>query len=211
MADVVSVKVKINIDPQDILNSMNRTTEMGQEVRRIVNMANKRISRIQADKGVISPAYKALQNEGIDKFRLRGSTWEQQKETYFKAIEYLNQDTSSLGGSRKFTKDFLKKTGLVSEATTPEQQEKYLQYAEDMLEQYGADNMDSIAFFDSDTVGQYFYDMKVEEARNAIEEGTRNDLSIADREMRKNAEEVSSHIKDVSSKIEDIIDQMTRG
>lgn len=203
MADV-STKITINIDPQDILNSMNRTKEMGQEIRRIVNIANKRISRIQANNGVISPAYKALQNEGIDKFRLRGSTWEEQKETYVKAIEYINQDTSSLGGSRKFTKDFLKKTGLVSEATTPEQQEKYLQYAEDMLEQYGADNMDSIAFFDSDTVGQYFYDMKVEEARNAIEEGTQRDLSIADREMRKNAEEVSSQI-------EDIVEQMTRG
>lgn len=201
MADV-STKITINIDPQDILNSMNRTKEMGQEIRRIVNIANKRISRIQADSGVISPAYKALQNEGIDKFILRGSTWEEQKETYFKAIEYINQDTSSLGGSRKFTKEFLKKTGLVSKASTPEQEEKYLQYAEDLIEQYGADSMDTLMLYD--TVGQYFYDMKVEEARNAIEEGTQRDLSIADREMRKNAEEVSSQI-------EDIVDQMTRG
>ena len=85
--------ITVNIDPNDILNSFEKSSAMSKEVRRVVNMANKRISRINADNTVISPALKALQKQGIDKFALRGQTWEQQKETYFRAIEYLNQES----------------------------------------------------------------------------------------------------------------------
>ena len=70
----ISVKVKIKYDPNEILNAMKKTSDMSAEVRRVVNMANKRITRIKSDKTVISPALKALQKQGIDKFALRGQT-----------------------------------------------------------------------------------------------------------------------------------------
>lgn len=193
--------ITVNIDPNDILNSFEKSSAMSKEVRRIVNMANKRISRITADNTVISPALKALQKQGIDKFALRGQTWEQQKETYFRAIEYLNQESSSLGGARKFTKEFLEKSGLQSKSGSPEQEEKYREYASSIIEEYGSDvmNNDRLMY---NAVAQYFYDMKVEQAQNAIEQGTMRDLASADRQMRDNANEVADAIAD-------IVDDMT--
>lgn len=193
--------ITVNIDPNDILNSFEKSSAMSKEVRRIVNMANKRISRINADNTVISPAVKALQKQGIDKFALRGQTWEQQKETYFRAIEYLNQESSSLGGARKFTKEFLEKSGLHSKGGSPEQEEKYREYASSIIEEYGSDvmNNDRLMY---NAVAQYFYDMKVEQAQNAIEQGTMRDLASADRQMRDNANEVADAIAD-------IVDDMT--
>ena len=51
-------------------------------------------------------------------------------------------------------------------------------------------------------VAQYFYDMKVEQAQNAIEQGTMRDLASAERQMRDNANEVADAIAD-------IVDDMT--
>lgn len=197
----VKFTIKVNIDPNEILNAFEKSSSMSKEVRRVVNMANKRISRINADNTVISPALKALQKQGIDKFALRGQTWEQQKETYFRAIEYLNQESSSLGGARKFTNEFLEKSGLQSKGSSPEQQEKYREYASSIIDEYGSDvmNNDRLMY---NAVAQYFYDMKVEQAQNAIEQGTMRDLASADRQMRDNANEVADAIAD-------IVDDMT--
>ena len=193
--------VKVNIDPNEILNAFEKSSSMSKEVRRIVNMANKRISRINADNTVISPALKALHKQGIDKFALRGQTWEQQKETYFRAIEYLNQESSSLGGARKFTKEFLEKSGLHSKGGSPEQEEKYREYASSIIDEYGSDvmNNDRLMY---NAVAQYFYDMKVEQAQNAIEQGTMRDVASADRQMRDNANKIADEIAD-------IVDDMT--
>lgn len=197
----VKFTIKVNIDPNEILNAFEKSSSMSKEVRRVVNMANKRISRINADNTVISPALKALQKQGIDKFALRGQTWEQQKETYFRAIEYLNQESSSLGGARKFTNEFLEKSGLQSKGSSPEQQEKYREYASSIIDEYGSDimNNDRLVY---NAVAQYFYDMKVEQAQNEIEQGTMRDLASANRQMRDNANEVADAIAD-------IVDDMT--
>ena len=192
----ISVKVTIKYDPNEILNAMKKTSDMSAEVRRVVNMANKRITRIKSDKTVISPALKALQKQGIDKFALRGQTWEQQKETYFRAIEYLNQESSSLGGARKFTKEFLEKSGLHSKGGSPEQEEKYRNYAESIIDEYGSEvvNNDRLIY---NAVAQYFYDMKVEQAQNEIERGTMEDIARDDKQMRDTANDISKAIETI--------------
>lgn len=192
----ISAKVTIKYDPNEILNAMKKTSDMSAEVRRIVNMANKRISRIKSDKTVISPALKALQKQGINKFALRGQTWEQQKETYFRAIEYLNQESSSLGGARKFTNEFLEKSGLHSKGGSPEQEEKYREYASSIIDEYGSDvmNNDRLMY---NAVAQYFYDMKVEQAQNAIEHGTMEDIARNDKQMRDTANDISKAIETI--------------
>lgn len=192
----ISAKVTIKYDPNEILNAMKKTSDMSAEVRRIVNMANKRITRIKSDKTVISPALKALQKQGIDKFALRGQTWEQQKETYFRAIEYLNQESSSLGGARKFTNEFLEKSGLHSKGGSPEQEEKYRNYAESIIDEYGSEvmNNDRLMY---NAVAQYFYDMKVEQAQNEIERGTMEDIARDDKQMRDTANDISKAIETI--------------
>ena len=192
----IIAKVTLKFDPNEILNAMKKSSEMSAEVRRVINMANKRISRIKEDNTVISPALKALQKQGIDKFALRGQTWEQQKETYFRAIEYLNQESSSLGGARRFTKEFLEKSGLHSEGGSPEQEEKYREYASSIIDEYGSDvmNNDRLMY---NAVAQYFYDMKVEQAQNAIERGTMEDIARDDKQMRDNAKEISKAMETI--------------
>lgn len=192
----ITAKVTIKYDPNEILNAMKKTSDMSAEVRRIVNMANKRITRIKSDKTVISPALKALQKQGIDRFALRGQTWEQQKETYFRAIEYLNQESSSLGGARKFTKEFLEKSGLHSKGGSPEQEEKYRNYAESIIDEYGSDvmNNDRLMY---NAVAQYFYDMKVEQAQNEIERGTMEAIARDDKQMRDTANDISKAIETI--------------
>lgn len=192
----ITFKFKIKYDPNEILNAMKKTSDMSAEVRRIVNMANKRITRIKSDKTVISPALKALQKQGIEKFALRGQTWEQQKETYFRAIEYLNQESSSLGGARKFTNEFLEKSGLHSKDGSPEQEEKYREYASSIIDEYGSDvmNNDRLMY---NAVAQYFYDMKVEQAQNEIERGTMEAIARDDKQMRDTANEVSKAIETI--------------
>ena len=192
----MSISAKLKYDPNEILNAMNKTSDMSAEVRRIINMANKRITRIKSDKTVISPALKALQNQGIEKFALRGNTWEQQKETYFHAIEYLNQESSSLGGARKFTKEFLEKSGLHSKSGSPEQEEKYREYASSIIDEYGSDvmNNDRLMY---NAVAQFFYDMKVEQAQNAIERGTMEDIARDDKQMRDTANDISKDLETI--------------
>ena len=192
----MSIRAKLKFDPNEILNAMKKTSEMSAEVRRIVNMANKRISRINADNTVISPALKALHKQGIDKFALRGQTWEQQKETYFRAIEYLNQESSTLGGARKFTKEFLEKSGLHSKGGSPEQDEKYREYASSIIDEYGSDvmNNDRLMY---NAVAQFFYDMKVEQARNAIERGTMEYIARDEKQMRDTANDISKDLETI--------------
>ena len=192
----MSISAKLKFDPNEILNAMKKTSEMSTEVRRIVNMANKRISRINADNTVISPALKALQKQGIEKFALRGQTWEQQKETYFRAVEYLNQESSTLGGARKFTKEFLEKSGLHSKGGSPEQDEKYREYASSIIDEYGSDvmNNDRLMY---NAVAQFFYDMKVEQAQNAIERGTMEDIARDEKQMRDTANDISKDLETI--------------
>ena len=192
----MTIRAKLKYDPNEILNAMNKTSDMSAEVRRIINMANKRITRIKSDKTVISPAVKALQNQGIEKFALRGKTWEQQKETYFRAIEYINQESSSLGGARKFTKEFLEKSGLHSKGGSPEQEEKYIEYASSIIDEYGSDVMNNERLM-YNAVAQYFYDMKVEQAQNAIEQGTLKDIAMNDKQMRDTANAISKDLETI--------------
>ena len=138
-----------------------------------------------------------------------GQTWEQQKETYFRAIEYLNQESSSLGGARKFTKEFLEKSGLHSKGGSPEQEEKYREYASSIIDEYGSDIMNEsiIDEYGSEVVNndrliynavaQYFYDMKVEQAQNEIERGTMEDIARDDKQMRDTANDISKAIETI--------------
>lgn len=199
MADHTSSKVIIGaeVNPNDILRSMNKSSALSKEVRRVINIANKRIFRVNQKKDVISPSVEALRKEGIEKFTLRGSTWEQQKETYFRALNFINEDTSTLGDARAFTNEFLERTGMVSKAQTPEQHAKYLKYARDIMERYGIHDRQALEWIDSELIGQYFYDMRVEKTQNAIETGTRRDIEKNDADLKQEADEIARELTEI--------------
>ena len=95
---------KFKIRP-DILQKLEADNVARAEIRRIFQVANRRIQNIES-KGLISPALHALNKgdiTGFTKFSMKHS-WEDLKTEYSKAISFLRQPTSTASGTREYNK-----------------------------------------------------------------------------------------------------------
>ena len=75
---------------QDILQSLKSSPALRAEIRRVFQMANRRIQNIES-KELVSPAVMALNKgdiQGFTKFSMKGS-WEELKAEYGKAVSFL--------------------------------------------------------------------------------------------------------------------------
>lgn len=114
----VSVVSKLNlVMKDDIRESILGSPEMKKEIQRVLQMANRRAQNIEKS-GVVSPAYQSLVLEGrtgYSKFSITGTdlnnktAWQKAKYEYAKAIEYLNNPTSSSTGAKQYVKHIAKK------------------------------------------------------------------------------------------------------
>lgn len=89
---------------QDIMNALESTPEIRAEIRRVFQVANRRIQNIESKDDVVSPAVQSLGKGNINrftKFSMRGS-WEDLKREYAKAIGFLHQPTSTLTGVKEY-------------------------------------------------------------------------------------------------------------
>lgn len=106
-----SVTSKLNKTmSEDIRKSIIGSKAMADEMKRIFQQANRRAQNIEKS-GVVSPAYQALileGREGYSKFSITGLNieneiqWENAKYEYAKALEYLNNPTSSSTGAKQY-------------------------------------------------------------------------------------------------------------
>lgn len=108
-----SVRVIKAVDKQkvkkDVIRSIEGSPELRKEMRRVFQMANRRIQNIESA-GLISPAVMALEKEGVkgySKFTVKGfgntgDDWRQLKKEYAKAISFLQKPTSTAEGARAF-------------------------------------------------------------------------------------------------------------
>lgn len=95
---------KYKIRP-DILQQLEASNSAREEIRRIFQVANRRIQNIES-KDLISPALQALGKgdiKGFTKFSMKHS-WEDLKTEYSKAISFLRQPTSTASGTREYNK-----------------------------------------------------------------------------------------------------------
>lgn len=101
----------------DIRQAIIGNKEMAKEIKKVLQQANRRAQNIEKS-GVASPAYQALVLEGrqgYSKFSITGldisneTQWENAKYEYAKAIEYLNNPTSSATGAKQYIKYIGKK------------------------------------------------------------------------------------------------------
>ncbi len=95
---------KYKIRP-DILQQLEASNAAREEIRRIFQVANRRIQNIES-KDLISPALQALGKgdiKGFTKFSMKHS-WEDLKTEYSKAIGFLRQPTSTASGTREYNK-----------------------------------------------------------------------------------------------------------
>lgn len=104
---------------QDIIDSFEGSPELRKEMKRVFQMANRRIQNIEKS-GVFSPAVASLGKgdvKGYSKFTVKGfgntgSDWKSLKKEYAKAISFLNQPTSTASGAKQFEKQVKKQMGV---------------------------------------------------------------------------------------------------
>lgn len=114
----VSKGLKNNIR-KDIIESFEGSPELRKEMRRVFQMANRRIQNIEKS-GVFSPAVAALGKgdiKGYSKFTVKGFSnngddWKTLKKEYAKAISFLNQPTSTASGAKQFEKQVKEQMGV---------------------------------------------------------------------------------------------------
>lgn len=89
---------------QDVIKAKESSPEYRAEIRRVFQMANRRIQNIESA-GLMSPAVAALNKgdiTGYSKFSMSGKTWEELKLEYGKAVAFLRQPTSTATGVRQY-------------------------------------------------------------------------------------------------------------
>lgn len=93
---------------QEVISALQSSPELRAEIRRVFQMANRRIQNIE-NADMVSPAVTALNKgdvKGFTKFSMR-MDWEDLKIEYGRAVSFLQQPTSTVTGTREY-RDFLK-------------------------------------------------------------------------------------------------------
>lgn len=108
-------KVRLN---RDIITSELSVPALRSEVRRVFQMANRRIQNIE-NAGVFSPALEALNLETdsntFSKFSVSGKSWTEIKIEYAQAVEFLRKPTSTASGAKQFNETIRKQLDLTPE------------------------------------------------------------------------------------------------
>ena len=94
---------------KDIINAIEGNSEFRKEIRRVFQVANRRIQNIEQG-GCYSPALASLGKSGVkgySKFSVKGfgntgSDWKTLLKEYTKAINFLNSPTSTATGAKEF-------------------------------------------------------------------------------------------------------------
>ena len=94
---------------KDIINAIEGNSEFRKEIRRVFQVANRRIQNIEQG-GYYSPALASLGKSGVKgyaKFSVKGfgntgSDWNTLLKEYTKAINFLNSPTSTATGAKEF-------------------------------------------------------------------------------------------------------------
>ena len=96
---------------REILQSIEGSSAMRAEIRRVCQMANRRAQNVEKG-GYMSPAVASLEKTGYSKFSIKGMSWEQAKREYGRAVSFLNQPTSSASGAKEFERQMRNGLGL---------------------------------------------------------------------------------------------------
>lgn len=91
---------------------MLNVPEFRKEVRRLTDIANKRIKRLEAKDWGDSPALRALKEEGIAKFSVKGKTHQEVQTMAARLLKFLNAETSTVRGAVEDIKETAKITGI---------------------------------------------------------------------------------------------------
>lgn len=181
-----------------IMNAEASSPEMTKEINRVMTQANHRLDRITGDSSVVSPAVDAL---GGQRFSLRGKSWSEKQAEYVRALAFLDQDTSTLGGARKFTQQGIEQVFNVNASKLSKgDSQKYAGYIKEIASEYASDMFHGdlppdFSWIDSDMVAQYFYEMKLEQTSNDMINKSEDLVKQLNDRMKKNQEEFERELE----------------
>lgn len=102
---------------KEILTAVESSKELKQEIRRVFQVANRRIQNLENSDSLVSPSLEALGKQdikGFTKFSMRGD-WDTLKREYAKAIGFLRQPTSTVTGTREYNKHIQSEYNLTND------------------------------------------------------------------------------------------------
>lgn len=186
---------------QDVIKAKESSPEYRAEIRRVFQMANRRIQNIESA-GLMSPAVAALNKgdiTGYSKFSMSGKTWEELKLEYGRAVAFLRQPTSTATGVRQYNTHLQQAYDL-----TPDE---FNLMARDLQ-----GKLNSVS--DSDFVERYlmrYKDFTGEMEQSAsdistqIESEAQSISRAIDAEIERQANEVADQMEDMQNDIERIL------
>lgn len=153
---------------KEIVKSVEGSPEMRKEIRRVFQMANRRIQNIEKS-GAFSPAVASLGKgdiKGYSKFSVKGfgntgDSWTQLKKEYGKAVAFLNQPTSTAQGAKEFEKQVQQQLNIPSDV--------WQTVRNGILEGYNSTSGDLLAALPYSTFMQEIYETSTATAANQME------------------------------------------
>lgn len=153
---------------KEIINAVEGSSEMRKEIRRVFQMANRRIQNIESA-NVFSPAVASLGKGGVSgysKFSVKGfgntgESWTELKKEYGKAIAFLQQPTSTAAGAREFEKQVQTQLNIPSD--------RWENVRDTIMGGYNATSGDLMAALPYSTFMQEIYDRAAATANDEME------------------------------------------
>lgn len=176
---------------KDVVNAVKSSPELRAEIRRIFQIANRRIQNIEKS-GRFSPAVASLGKGDIDKFSkfgFRGNDWKTLKKEYGKAVSFLQQPTSTATGARQFEEQVKAQLDIGDEA--------WEQARETVLNNYDAVTTDLIETLPYKKLVQEMYSETTEDVSDMIERDAKTIANELEQQVNKASKEVSDGVMDI--------------
>lgn len=177
---------------KEILQAVESSPEYKAEIRRVFQMANRRIQNIES-KGLLSPAVQALNKgdiQGFTKFSMRGD-WNTLKIEYGKAIAFLRQPTSTATGTREYAKHLQREYDL-----TPDEY--------NLMARNLQGKLNSVS--DSDFVERYL--MRYKDFTGEMEQSASDISTQIESEAQSISRAIDAEIERQANEVADVMDDM---
>lgn len=192
---------------KDIIQAAESSPALRREIRRVFQMANRRIQNIEKA-GVFSPAVAALGKgdvKGYSKFSVKGfgetgSGWQALKKEYAKAISFLNQPTSTASGAKQFEAQVKKEMGIDDEL--------WKGVRDSILGNYNSVSSDLLLALPYSDFMQEVYSRAAASASTQMEQEARANEAAAQAEIDNLAKKLA---QDTVDGIEDMVRSLAKG
>lgn len=177
---------------KEIINSAESSPVLRKEIRRVFQMANRRIQNIEKS-GVLSPAVQALgkldntySKFSVSKFGNGSDDWKSLKKEYSKAITFLNQPTSTASGAKQFSKQLQTQLGLSND--------DFKEMEEIIIKGYNTMDSELSAKIPYAEYIQDIYDRAIASSASQIEKDSKKIADEIQKQINLESEKLSSNV-----------------